>query len=234
MTDPSLRHHDIPLWWLALVAALLPFVTMHTTWPVATLEGYIHGCLPYGLDCHSISRTGHKGLAYFLFKGGMLPAAVVGMTYWWLNGVWLRSLGASAKGLRGLFWLGLIGGLALVAYTLALGHTGDGYWLVRRIGVITYLSFTFIAQLLVTARLLTLPDWAATGRRLLRLCQLTLALGIASLIMDAVAPETHERFEDAFEWWLALLLNLHALWIALLWRRSGFHVGPGVHSPSSR
>lgn len=223
---PSTRPR--PLWLLALAAALVPLLTIHSTYLLAAWEGAIDWCLPYWESCTSISGTGRHGSAYFLFKGTMLPGALLGVLFWWLNGVWLEALGAQDRGTPWLFWLGLVAGLSLGFYTLALGHTGDAFWLMRRIGVVLYLALTFMAQVLVSAGLSRIPAWARHGRRLLRLCQLTLAVGVASLIMDAIAPALHERFEDAFEWWLALLLNLNALWIALFWRRSGFHATPGV------
>ncbi|TBW56425.1 hypothetical protein EZI54_08985 [Marinobacter halodurans] len=223
----SAHERGIPLVCLGFAAALLPLVTLHLCWAVALLEGQIPQALPYWEGATSISRTGHTGTAYFLFKAGMLPAAVIGVLFWGLNGLWLERLGARGHGLRWLLWLGLIAGVALAAYTVVLGHTGDSYRLIRRTGVVLYLSLTYIAELLVSAHLRTVPGGAGSGRRLLNLCQLTLVVGIGSLIMDALAPDLHERFEDAFEWWIALLLNLAALWIAVLWRRSGFR-GRGV------
>ncbi len=215
-------HRYFPLWWLALAAGLIPFLTIHTTFVVSVLEGHVSACIPYWDSCTSISRTGRDGLAYFIFKGAMLPAAVVGILFWWLNGRWLRQLGIHTAGAAWIPWLGLIACLSLIAYTLALGHTGDGFNLVRRTGVVLYFSLTFIAQLLISGALRDHPTWSGTGARLLKLCQITLSVGILSVILDGVVPEFHDQKEHAFEWVLALLINLHALWLALLWRRSRF------------
>lgn len=210
----------VSLWWLALATALLPLVAIHTTFAVSALEGHIDWCVPYWDSCTSISRTGRYGTAYFIFKGTMLPAALLGLLFWWLNARWLSQL--HARKCAWLPWLGLIASLALTAYTLALGHAGEGFGLARRTGVVLYFSLTFIAQLLLSARLLTVPQWARHGRRLLRLCQLTLAVGLVSVILTAVVPDVYSRMDDAFEWVLALLINAHALGVAWLWRRTGF------------
>ncbi|MEQ9545638.1 MAG: hypothetical protein RIK85_06505 [Marinobacter sp.] len=215
-------HRSVPLWWLALAAGLIPFLTIHTTFVVSVLEGHISVCIPYWDSCTSISRTGRDGLAYFIFKGAMLPAAILGILFWWLNGRWLRQLGISTAGVAWIPWLGLIACLSLMAYTLALGHAGDGFNLVRRTGVVLYFSLTFIAQLLISGALRDHPTWSRTGSRLLKLCQITLAVGILSVILDGVVPEFYDQKDDAFEWVLALLINLHALWLALLWRQSHF------------
>ena len=60
--------------------------------------------------------------------------------------------------------------------------------------------------------------------RLLNLCQLILAVGILSVILNGVAPEFYSRKDDAFEWILAFLINAHALWLALLWKKNRFRV----------
>ncbi len=215
-------HRSISLWWLALAAGLIPFLTIHTTFVVSVIEGHISFCNPYWDSCTSISRTGRNGMAYFIFKGAMLPAGLLGILFWWLNGRWLRQLGIHNAGVAWIPWLGLIACLSLIAYTLALGHAGDGFNLVRRTGVVLYFSLTYIAQLLISGALRDHPAWSETGSRLLKLCQLTLAVGILSVILDGVVPEFYDQRDNAFEWVLALLINLHALWLAMLWRRSRF------------
>lgn len=218
----AFQNHSIPLWWLALAAALVPLVTIHTTFVIAVLEGYISWCIPYWDSCTSISRTGRYGTAYFIFKGTMLPAALLGILFWWLNGRWLLQLGAPARGQHWIPWLGLVACTALGCYTLALGHEGDGFNMTRRIGVVLYFSLTYIAQLLISAALKSHPRWHETGKYLLWLCEVTLAVGILSVILTAVVPDLYSQVDDAFEWVMALLINLHALWVALLWRQSSF------------
>lgn len=218
MTD----HRSFPLWWLALAAALVPLLTIHLTFAVSVLEGHVELCIPYWDSCTSISRTGRYGTSYFIFKGTMLPAAVLGILFWWLNSRWLRQLGIHSRGVAWIPWLGLIASLSLAAYTLALGHAGDGFNLIRRTGVVLYFALTFICELLVSGGLRNHPQWVQTGRRLTNLCMFTLGVGIISVIIDGVAPEFHNRRDDAFEWVLAALVNAHALWLALLWRKNRF------------
>ena len=210
------------IWWLALACALLPFLTIHLAFVVSALEGHVRWCFPYWETCSSISRAGRYGTAYFIFKGGMIPTCVLMLQFWWLNRLWLRSLGLSAGVV--LPWLGLVSSLALLVYTLSLGHAGDMFYLLRRIGVIGWFGLTWIAQLQLGAALREHSVFAAAGQRLVQLSVITLLIGLLSVLVGVVLPERHDELENAFEWTLALLLNVHALIVALLWRKSAFHL----------
>ncbi|MGO1501564.1 MAG: hypothetical protein ACTHWH_09840 [Marinobacter sp.] len=210
------RNRSISLWWLALAAGLIPLLTIHATFVIAALEGHISWCIPYWDSCTSISRTGRHGTAYFVFKGTMLPAALLGVLFWWLNRLWLLQLGAPGYGKHWVPWLGLVAAVALAAYTLALGHEGEGFNLTRRIGVMLYFSLTYIALLLISSALREHPRWHRSGNRLLGLSAVTLAVGILSVLLTALVPELYSQIDNAFEWVLALLLTVHALWVALL------------------
>jgi hypothetical protein len=217
-------HRSFHLWWLALATGLVPLLTIHATFAISVLEGYVELCVPYWDSCTSISRTGRYGTSYFIFKGTMLPAALLGILFWWLNSRWLRQLGVHSSGVAWIPWLGLVASVSLGAYTMALGHEGDGFNLIRRIGVVLYFSLTFICELLVSAGLRSHPLWKHIGMRLLNLCQITLGVGILSVILEGAVPAFHDTREDAFEWILAFLINAHALWLAFLWRKNRFRI----------
>lgn len=209
----------LPVAWLA---ALLPLVTIHVCFLVSASEGYIDWCLPYWEGCSSISRAGRHGTAYFLFKGGMIPALVMQGLFWVLNRHWLRACGGADQ--RSLMVMGIVAAFCLLLYTLTLGHRGDTFQLLRRMGVMGYFGLTFIAQLRLSAALAALPQWRDDGRRLLRLCSLALFLGLLSVVLGMRWPDRYDDMEDGFEWVIAIILNLHALWVAVLWRRSGFRL----------
>ncbi len=89
----------------------------------------------------------------------MSPAAVVGFLFWPRTGLWRPQVGAPGRGRPWVPWLGFVACTSLAAYTLALGHEGDGFNLIRRIGVVLYFSLTFIAQLLISSALKGHPRW---------------------------------------------------------------------------
>ena len=200
---------------------------MHLSWLLASWEGYIHWCLPYWADCTSISKTGRNGLAYFVFKGGMIATATQLVALWILNRHWLRSLGAEPSRLMPV--LGAIASVALLIYTLSLGHAGDTFRLLRRFGVVAYLGLSFIL-LALTAHHLLDTRLRSSGEKMLAYSAALLAIALFSLVLDAWLGKAYDRIEDAFEWWLILLLNIQLFWLARLWKRSGLAISikPGT------
>ena len=205
---------------LAWATALLPLVTMHVCYLLSASEQLVPWCLPWFEGCTSISRASRSGIAYFVFKAGMLPACVFMLLFWWSNRYWLRQLGVEP----GVWWwLGMLAALPLALYTVVLGHAGDTPYMLRRIGVVGFFGLTYLAQLGLSASLRNSAQSAA-GRALFRLCGFTLLVGIASLILGVIWPEHYGTMDDGFEWTLAVLINLLTLWVAWLWQRSGFAV----------
>lgn len=218
----------LPLWPLGVLAAVLPVLTTHVSFLVSAGQGHIDWCFPYWEGCSSISRAGRHGLAYFLFKGGMIPACVLLAIFWQLNRVWLTSMDCSRG--RAIGWLGTLASLSLLAYTLTLGHRGEEFHLVRRIGVMGYFGLTFVAQVQLGAALRGTEQFALAGQRLLRLSGVILAIGLLSVVLGLIFPDRYDDMEDGFEWTLALLMDGHALMVALLWRSAGFVLTPSSAS----
>ena len=214
---------------LAYLSAGGILLTIHLCFAVSVWQGIFEPCNPYWSDCESISRAGRHGLAYFLFKGGMIPVCLLLGFFWQLNRAWLQSLGSDARSLPALGWTA---SFALLVYTLSLGHSGDAFYLLRRFGVVFFLGLSFIAFVRLSAALLhtRLRDSA----RLLRQ-SLGFILGVAlfSLVLDAWLGSDYDRLENAFEWWLILLLTLQLFWIARLWQRSDFRLTATVAGSGS-
>ena len=219
------KHEGIPLAWLAWCAALLPLLTTHTTYLVAANYEWVDWCVPYWDSCTSISATGRQLPAKYVFKLGMIPAVLLTALLWWTLLQWGRNMGA-----RSSIWmpaLGAVAALCLILYTLALGEVGDSYRLLRRIGVVFAFAFTFIAQVLFTRLTLMLslrhPDLGLVRyyQWMLRLQLVLLAIGITSVILDGVLGDAYDAIEDAFEWWMALLLNGYFLLVARMLQKSG-------------
>ena len=99
----------------------------------------------------------------------------------------------------------------------------------RRAGVIGWFGLTYIAQLQLGACLRKHPHWGNVGQRLVQLSLVTLLIGLISVVAGLLVPERHDELENAFEWTLALLLNVHGFIVAMLWRRSGFAMSPQLN-----
>lgn len=213
-----------------LITGLLPIIAVHLTYLVSADQGYVPWCFVYIDSCASISATGRHGTAFYLFKGTMIPAAMFLMLYWILVNQWLISLGEkSALARRSIMAIGVIAALFLILYVLALGAGSDFLKLQRRLGVIVYFTFTYLAQLLLIWRLgLILKN---DGTRLVQLviCYSVLAIGISTLFLDVLLAN-YDEYEDAFEWMMAVLIHIYFLVSAQTWRLTGFSVSYGSRS----
>lgn len=191
---------------LALCTGVMPIIAIHATYLVAAGEGYVPWCFPYIDSCTSISATGRHGTAWWLFKGTMLPYAVLLLLFWRAMADELQVIGDSATSAAWIRGMGTVAAIFLVVYTVALGAVGDFYQLQRRIGIILYFSMTAFSQLLYTWRLGQLKIADRTRPWHLGICYGFLSIGIFSLILDA-SIDNYDDYEDAFEWVLALIMH---------------------------
>ncbi len=206
---------------IPLLTGLLPILSIHTTYLVSAYEGYVAWCIPYIDSCTSISATGRHGSAFYIFKATMVPAALLLATYWVLSYAWLKDLGDRQEVAKTVMIVGVVASVFLVVYTLALGAAGDNFRLQRKIGIIVYFTFTFMAQLLLTWRLGKLPRQGITLAPLLALCSFLLGTGLLTLVLD-VTTDNYSDYENAFEWVLALAIHLYFLMTWRSWRDTGF------------
>src|SRR5690606_26179245 len=120
---------------VALATWLLPLLTVHASYLLSATAGLIPLCIPYIDGCTSISASGRYGWAYFLFKAGMLPAAVFIGAFWWLCRHWLLILGdRDGPALKAIAAVGLLAAVFLALYTVFLGSRGEFYSFMRRFG----------------------------------------------------------------------------------------------------
>jgi len=231
---------QISLGWLALLTGLLPAIVIHGCYLTSALSGHIPLCIPYLSGCTSISASGRYGISYFMFKAGMLPAAVLLAAYWLLNREWLLGLGDQDGAMtRWMVRLGLIAAAFLTLYAVFLGSPGEFYNLMRRYGVTVYFSFNYLAQLLLAARLrdlraqglLQLPRWLVDGKMVLLVS--LLAMGLLSIPVQNFVPEGF-RTGNVLAWNFALLSTVYYLLTWVAWRRTGFAADLRVGQAPSR
>ncbi len=195
-----IRSFSVPL-----LVGVLPIVAINITYLVSASEGYVPWCVPYWDSCTSISATGRSGTAFFIFKITMIPAAILLMWYWKLAARKLERLGNTGNT---LLVVGVIGAIFLIVYTIALGAVGDIFRLQRRVGIIIFFTFTYLAQLLFTYRVEKSALADPTRPIQLTICSTVLAIGLLTLVLD-VTLENYDEYEDAFEWIIALLLQCY-------------------------
>ena len=220
--------------WLALLTGLVPLLVVNLSYLGAAFGGHIPVCVPYLQGCTSISAAGRHGLAYFFFKGGMIPAAVLLGTFWVVCRRWLIIVGdTDGRMVRAMVWLGCLSAVFLILYTLFLGSKGDFYNLMRRFGVTFYFSFSYLAQLILLGRLrrlqrtgrFTLPGYILTGKLVLVIG--LLVLGLASIPMENFVADK-DRLVNAIEWMFALLMVSYYFFTWRAWRHSGVSIALSV------
>jgi hypothetical protein len=193
--------------YVPLVTGFWPILAIHTTYLVSAYEGFVPWCFPYFDSCTSISATGRHGTAFYIFKGMMIPSAILLIIYWALTFEWLKQLGDRQLFAATVSTIGIIGALLLIVYVVALGAAGDEFRLQRRIGVIVYFTFTYLAQLLLVWRLGKLRSNEPTRTLLILTSYFLLATGLVTLLLDATI-DNYGDYDDAFEWVLALVIHL--------------------------
>ena len=198
--------------WLALLTGLLPFCVVNLSFIGSASLEYISWCFPYFQGCTSISATGRYGYMYFFFKAGMIPAAIIMAIFWLTCRQWLLALGdEDGRMVRAMAIVGFISASFLILYTIFLGSKGDFYNFMRRTGVIVYFSFSYLAQLMLLARLhhlrdanlVDLPVYITKGKMIIVVSML--ALGLGSIPISNFVVDKH-RPENAVEWTYSLLM----------------------------
>lgn len=227
------------LWPLPLLAGLLPLVATVIAYRLSIRLGLVPDCNPFFEGCVSISRAGRHDLPNILFRGLLLPAAVLQSLCWLLCPGWLRTLGAAPdRWQRVLPALGVAAGVFLVLYGTFLGTEGEGYRWMRRYGVAFYFGLTCIGMLVVSDQM-----WRQIRRGkverciavvLLALCSLLPLLGLAHLLLPLwwPEPEASDALENVTEWWGGAIFTVFFIVLAWAWRSAGF--GLQLHSRGGR
>ncbi len=223
--------------WVALASALVPLAVANVCYLVSATAGHIPLCVPYVEGCTSISASGRYGMAYWLFKAGMLPSAGLLALFWVLCYRWLRSLADPRRRTDTvILWLGVTSAAFLVLYTVFLGSKGDFYNLMRRYGVTVYYSFGYLAQLILLQRLrrltqqgaLRLPPWLLRTKT-----GVLLSLLIMGLVSIPVSNFWIEKdiVENVLEWNFSWVLVSYYVLTWRAWQICGYdarlgHAGP--------
>jgi len=210
--------------------AILPITTVSVCFIISASAELIPSCMPLLEGCTTVSSAGRYGVAYILFKAGIIPTAILLAVFWPLCRRWFLVLGhPDSIGLRAMVWLGIISAIFLFVYSAALGSSGDLYRFMRRTGVTIHFSFSYLAQVLLLNRVWyecrqekqqPVPGYIAIS--MLTISLLMFALGLYSLPVGELIPDPGDVTINIIEWNFALLLFGWYLVAALAWSRTDF------------
>lgn len=217
----------MPLSRIAYLCAWLAIVVVHGSWLLGASIGHLRWCNPYWSYCHSISATGRQYPEALLFKGGMLIAAVAMLVYWWLLRYWMTQLGCARQITRAIVLLGMLSCPALILYTLTLGLDDQHYGLARRTGIIVFFALSAFAHLLLVNALLPQVTGhvrlASSVKNLMMLCGFLLFIGLLSALTGYLWLG-YQYWQNAFEWWFALLMMGQFLLVGSMWRQTDYRL----------
>jgi len=199
---------------------------VHVALELSVQAGQIPDCFPYFDGCTSISSTGRHPPGSIWFKALMIPGAVFMAIYWMLMVRWLGAMGDKQIWIsRIILSLGLISAVALIFYTVVLGHIGADYRLMRRLGVTIYFGLSYLAQLILTSRLYyfrdIIPGWIFNTKVLV--CMGILVWGLLNIFLSAFY-EKFDEIENIIEWNIAILNNVFYVLTWFLWRTTAFNI----------
>ena len=210
---------------VAWLAAILPFVAANVAYLVSASAELVPWCFPYFEGCTSVSRAARSGIANPIFRGIMLPYAVILVLYWWLSAEWLRGFAPARARLRHtMLAAGVLAAVFLVLYATFLGVEGEIYQWMRRYGITVHFSCTVLAQFLLTRAVAgdeRLPRWLRRAQ--LALCAAMLLLGLASIPLQYFALDRVAAL-NAVEWSYSLLMLAFFPLTGEAWRRTGLRL----------
>jgi len=210
---------------IAWLAALVPLVAANAAYLISASAELVPWCFPYFEGCTSVSRAARTGIASPVFRGLMLPQAVILALYWWLCAEWLRGFAPQrVRTRRTILAFGLLAALFLVLYATYLGVRGGFYEWMRRYGITVHFGATVVAQFLLTwvvVRDLRLPQWIRHGK--LGLCAAMLILGLASIPLQHLLPNKDAAI-NALEWSYSVLMLAFFPLTGEAWRLSRFRL----------
>lgn len=212
---------------IPLLAALLPIIGVNLAYLIASGYEHVPSCFVYLEGCTTISSTGRAAPESLWFRAFLIPGAVVSMICWHMAGAWLRCL--EQKLYRGtviIQALGILAGIFLIVYTVALGFIGPEYALQRKLGVILFFGLTYLSELLLARRLWyiavnhpgTYPLKLAKYK--IALCSFLLIVGLASIPISNYLGS--DALENIVEWNFAVIVYSYFFLIFQGWKATGF------------
>lgn len=213
----------MPLRYLPIAIFVLPVAAANLAWLISTANGTIPPCVPYIDGCVSISGASRQLPSLYLFRGLIIPNAILTGLFWVLVYRWLGGLGLTSRFKRGLLTaLGIGGSVFLIVYAVTLGTDGSAYRIMRRFGINLYYGLTYLAQILLAGYLLRQNvKPRSIARWKVGICVATLLLGLASIPTKEWALD-RRAMSNIFEWNLSILLVAYYLLSYAAWRRTGF------------
>ena len=170
---------------------LIPVIAIHVSFFLSTSIGTLDLCNPYIDGCLSISRSSRQPISILFFKVLMIVSGIL------LFFIWPRILKKSDNST--FKFIGQIGSIFLIIYVIALGNDGDVSRFMRQYGVFIFYLSTLSSQWYYSFYM------KINSLKLISYWQIVAT--IAS-IPFYIYLKNDSAFENIFEWWLSLSINV--------------------------
>ena len=205
---------------IALVAVVLPFLTMAASYGLSVMDGHLPLCIPYLEGCTTITATGIYYPAAYIFRAGMISAAVVFILWWYCVRAWLESVGHPQHHpwIHRIVTLAVIASMLLVASIAVLGEHMEPssehrfLWRFHTVTAGLFFLVTSVCQILMTWRMRQLQEALSikfsriASKQILAVLQLLL---LAAFMIILLLGLKSDGVEEIFEWWLASFSALY-------------------------
>ena len=208
---------------------------------MAASYDHIPWCFPYIEGCVSISKASRAVPEVHIYRFAITASAVMMVMYWVLCGQWLRLLqqqctntGEQAKPLPKYMVFVYVGVIASICLAINAALMGDSEGIlrnVRRESVRVFFIGTVLAQCLfgyalfkfVKQNKLTGLTKLSKYKAIICLCQLTFALGFASLEPLIEDKEKMINMVNMVEWNIVLLIIAFFILTGICWNKTRFN-----------
>ena len=170
---------------------LIPVIAIHVSFFLSTSIGTLDLCNPYIDGCLSISRSSRQPISILFFKVLMIISGML------LFFIWPRILKKNDN--SAFKFIGQIGSIFLIIYVIALGNDGDIYRFMRQYGVFIFYLSTLLSQWYYSFYI------KIDSLKLISYWQIVMTI---VSIPFYVYLKNDSSFENIFEWWLSLSINV--------------------------
>jgi len=170
---------------------LIPVIAIHASFFLSTSIGTLDLCNPYIDGCLSISRSSRQPISILFFKVLMIISGML------LFFIWPRILKKNDN--SAFKFIGQIGSIFLIIYVIALGNDGDIYRFMRQYGVFIFYLSTLLSQWYYSFYI------KIDSLKLISYWQIVMTI---VSIPFYVYLKNDSSFENIFEWWLSLSINV--------------------------
>ncbi|MDK2776912.1 MAG: hypothetical protein KYX62_04555 [Pseudomonadota bacterium] len=205
---------------IALVALVLPIISIASSYFMSANAGHVDWCLPYIDGCTTITATGIFYPAAYVFRAGLISSAVVFIIWWYCVRAWLESVGHPQHHpwIHRIVTFAIIASMLLVASIAVLGEHMEPpsehrfLWRFHTTTAGLFFLITALCQIMMTWRMRQLQDDLGikfsriASKQILAALQLLL---LAAFMLILIFDLKSDGVEEIFEWWLATFSCLY-------------------------